>query len=99
MKKILWTNNLNLVEVIPMMNLKFTVNAITVPVRWEVALLLYRPSNFASNCHVTGNKVQIFMCKLHIIKTLLTLALHGGEWGATCPACFTPRERHHKTTE
>jgi hypothetical protein len=29
--EILWTNNLNMVEVILMMNLKFTVNTITVP--------------------------------------------------------------------
>ena len=32
MKEILWTNNLNLAEVIPTMNLKFTVNAIILPV-------------------------------------------------------------------
>jgi hypothetical protein len=31
-----------------------------------VALLLYRPSNFASvNDHATGYTVQIFICKLH----------------------------------
>jgi hypothetical protein len=48
------------------------------------------------NGHATGYKVQIFMCKLHNINTFLTLALHGGEQGATCPACFTPKERHHK---
>jgi hypothetical protein len=23
----------------------------------------------------------------------LTLALDGGEWSASCPSCFTPRER------
>jgi hypothetical protein len=23
----------------------------------------------------------------------LTLALNGGEWSASCPGCFTPRER------
>ena len=100
MKDILWTNNLNLVEVIPMMNLKFTVNEITVPVGREVALLLYRPSNLASvNGHANGYTAQMFMCKPHTIKTFLTLELHRGERGATCPACFTPRERHHETTE
>jgi hypothetical protein len=64
-----------------------------------VALLLYRPSYLVSvNGCTTGNKIQIFMCKLHNIKTLLTLALHGGEKVATCQACFTTRERYHKTT-
>jgi len=96
MKEILWTINLNLVKDVPMMNLKFTVNAITVPVGGKVPLLLNRPSNVASvNGHVTGHKVQIFMCKIHNIKTFVTLALHGGEQGATGPACFTPKERHH----
>ena len=32
MKEILWTNNLNLVQVIPMMNFKFIINAIILPV-------------------------------------------------------------------
>jgi len=83
-----------------MMNLKFIINAITVPAGGEVALLLYRPSNLASvNGHVTGYKVQIFMFNLHTIKKFLTLALHGGEWGATCLVCFIPREKHYKTTE
>ena len=59
MKEILWTNNVNLAEHVPMMNSKFTVNAITVPVDGEVALLLYRPSNLASvNGHVTAYKVK-----------------------------------------
>jgi hypothetical protein len=31
MREILWTNNPNLVKDVPMMNLKFIVNAITVP--------------------------------------------------------------------
>jgi len=84
-----------------MMNLKFSINAITVPAGGGgVALLLYRPSKLASvNGHVTGYKVQIFMFKLHTIKKFLTLALRGGERGAPCPMCFIPRERHHKTTE
>jgi hypothetical protein len=34
MKEILWTNNLNLVDDVPMINLKFNVNAIIVPVGW-----------------------------------------------------------------
>ena len=66
----------------------------------EVALLLYRPSNVASvHGHVTGYKVRIFMFKLHTLKKILTLALHGGERGATCPACFILKEIHNKTTE
>jgi hypothetical protein len=96
MKEILWTINLNLVEDVPMMNLKYTVTEITFPVGGKVPLILYRPSNLASvNGHVTSHKVQIFMCKLHNIKTFVTVALHGGERGATNPACFTPKERHH----
>jgi len=31
MREILWTNNPNLVQDVPMMNLKFSINAITVP--------------------------------------------------------------------
>jgi len=59
--------------------------------RREVALLLYRPSNLASvNGRITCYKVKIFLCKLHKIKTFLTLALHAGERRAACPACFTP---------
>jgi len=59
MKEILWTNNVNLTEHVPMMNSKFTVNGITVTVEGELALLLYRPSNLASvNGHVTGYKVK-----------------------------------------
>jgi hypothetical protein len=28
-----------------------------------------------------------------LIHTFLTLALDGGEWSASRPSCFTPRER------
>jgi len=41
MKEILWTNNLNLVDEVPMMNLKFNVNAIKVPVEWGRCHYLY----------------------------------------------------------
>ena len=62
--------------------------------------IAWLPSKLASvNGHVTVYKVQIFMCKPHTMQTFLTLALHRGEREATGPACFIPRERHHKTTE
>jgi hypothetical protein len=50
-------------------------------------------------------KVKLSLCltKHHAMKTywgsggiaprILTSALDGGEWSASCPACFTPRER------